>query len=189
MDGDLAPLAELASLAGAYDAWIMADGAHSVTAANVKIDIYVGTLSKALGSYGGYVAADREVIDYLATSARSFMFSTGLPPSVVASASAALSLLKNDPALAQKPLAKARLFTDALGMPPAQSPIVPLMLGSEAKALKAAESIEKAGYLAVAIRPPTVPEGTARLRFTFSALHADEDIMALARHIKELDLL
>jgi len=184
MDGDIAPLAELSALGSQYDAWLLADGAHSLAAEHAPVDIYVGTFSKALGSYGGFVAAKRDVIDYLATSARSLIFSTALPPAAVAAAEAALAILRADPVLAKAPLAKARLFTEATGLPLAQSPIVPLVLGEESKALKAAAEFEGAGYLAVAIRPPTVPEGTSRLRLAFSALHRDEDILALAGFIK-----
>ncbi len=184
MDGDVAPLAELAALATTHDAWLMADGAHSFAGKHAPVDVYVGTLSKALGSYGGYVAAGRDVIDYITTSARSFMFSTGLPPASIAAADAALDIVMANPELSDMPLAKARLFTKTLGLPDAQSAIVPLVLGDEAKALAAAATLEEAGYLAVAIRPPTVPEGTSRLRFAFSALHPDEDIVKLAQVIK-----
>jgi 8-amino-7-oxononanoate synthase len=185
MDGDVAPLAELGTLAAAHDAWLMADGAHSFVSAHPPVDIYIGTLSKALASYGGFVAAKRDVVDYIATSARSFMFSTGLPPAAIAAADAALDILIANPALGEMPVTKARLFTEALGLPRAESPIVPLILGDEAKALAAAATLEAAGYLVVAIRPPTVPEGTSRLRFAFSALHRDEDILQLVQIIKK----
>ncbi len=185
MDGDRAPLAALGRLAAAHDAWLMADGAHSFDGEHPPVDVYVGTLSKALGSYGGYVAAGRDVIALLATSARSFMFSTALPPAAIAAADAALDLLLANPALKDAPLAKARLFTKEAGLPEAQSAIVPLVLGDEARALAAAATLEKAGFLAVAIRPPTVPEGTSRLRFAFSSQHRDEDILELARIVRK----
>jgi len=184
MDGDAAPLAELARIAREHDSWLMADGAHSVGPAHVPVDIYVGTLSKAFGAYGGYVCAGKDIIDYLATSARSFMFSTALPPAVIAAADAALGIMMEEKGLLEKPLAKAQLFTRKLGLPLAQSPIVPLMFGEEEKALKASRALEKAAFLVAAIRPPTVPAGTSRLRFAFSALHKDEDILALAAFIK-----
>jgi len=184
MDGDQAPLAELSALAKAHDAWLMADGAHSFAAAHAPVDVYTGTLSKALGSYGGYVAASRDVIDYLATGARSFMFSTGLPPAAIAAASAALAIVRSDAGLVARPLAKARLFTGALGLPPAQSAIVPLVIGEEKRAVKAAQALEQEGYLVTAIRPPTVPLGASRLRFAFCAQHGEEDILALARIVK-----
>jgi 8-amino-7-oxononanoate synthase len=185
MDGDIAPLGELAQLAAKYDAWLMSDGAHAITPSHLPVDIAMGTLSKAFGSYGGYVCAKSEVIDYLTTTARSLLFSTGLPPSVIASAIAALDIMQANPQLCAAPLAKAQLFTQALGLPQAQSPIVPLVLGDEGRALAASRVLEAAGYLVVAIRPPTVPEGSSRLRLAFSALHRDEDILQLARFIKQ----
>jgi 8-amino-7-oxononanoate synthase len=180
MDGDIAPLAELSRIAALYDAWLMADGAHSLMPLTTHVDIYMGTLSKTLGSYGGYVCGSKPVIEYLTSAARSLMFSTGLPPASIAAAIAALDIIRESPGLAFVPVAKARLFTDALGLPAAQSPIVPLIIGDETKALAAAAMLEKEGYLVVAIRPPTVPEKTSRLRFAFSALHSDEDILKLA---------
>ena len=118
MDGDVAPLKGLSLLAKAHDAWLMADGAHSMGKPAVPVDVYVGTLSKALGSYGGFVVATREVVDLLTTATRSFLFSTGLPPAVLAAADAALSILLADPESARVPVAKARLFTETLVFPP-----------------------------------------------------------------------
>jgi 8-amino-7-oxononanoate synthase len=189
MDGDVAPLDELQVLASQHDAWVMADGAHSLTPSATKIDIVMGTLSKAFGGYGGYVCGSKEVIDYLATTSRSLMFSTGLPPAVVAAAIAALDIITQEPALLHKPLIKARIFTDTRGLPAAQSQIVPLVLGAEATALAAAKKLEDAGYLVAAIRPPTVPEGSSRLRFAFSAHHSDEDIAKLTQTIKDQNIL
>lgn len=187
MDGDLAPLAQLRALADTHDAWLLADGAHSLGLPHADVDIYTGTLSKALGSYGGVVCGSGALIDYLATSARSFMFSTGLPPAAVAAANTAVEIIMQTPELVQAPLAKARLFTQSLGLPEAQSQIVPLLLGEEAKALAAAQELELAGYCVSAIRPPTVPEHTSRLRFAFSALHEDADITKLADFIRVRD--
>lgn len=185
MDGDLAPLVELKALAVKHDAWLMADGAHALAPSPASVDIYTGTLSKTLGAYGGYVAGSRALIDLLISTARSFIFSTGLPPATIAAANAALGILIRTPILAEVPLAKARLFTDALGLKQAQSPIVPLILKTEEKTLSASAALEEAGYAVAAIRPPTVPEGTCRLRFTFSAEHRDEDITNLAGYIKQ----
>ena len=189
MDGDLASLAELSKIAASHDAWLMADGAHSLMPLQSHVDIYMGTLSKALGSYGGYICSSKEVISYLATSARSLMFSTGLPPASIAASIAALDVIRENPGLAFTPLAKAKIFTDALGLPAAQSAIVPIIMGDEIKALSAAAILENEGYLVTAIRPPTVPERTSRLRFAFSALHADEDILKLAQIIKSKKLI
>lgn len=179
MHGDAAPMEALSVLAREYDAWLLGDGAHSLKPVP-GADLKMGTLSKALGSYGGYVCGERDVIDYLTSAARSFIFTTGLPPAVIGAADKALEIVMSEPGLADAPVVKARLFTDLAGLPQAVSPIVPVVLGDEARALAASRQLVDAGYLVSAIRPPTVPEGTSRLRFAFSALHADEDIEAVA---------
>ncbi|HXC57407.1 MAG TPA: aminotransferase class I/II-fold pyridoxal phosphate-dependent enzyme [Rhizomicrobium sp.] len=187
MDGDLAPLAELSALAHAHDAWLMSDDAHglAVVPGGNPADIQMGTLSKALGSYGGYVCASRPVIDLIATRARTLIYSTGLPPASVAAALAALAVIADAPALAARPLAKAQRFARALDLAPAQSPIVPLVLGDAAAALAASQRLEREGFLVAAIRPPTVPPGTARLRFAFTAGHPDAEIARLMRVVQE----
>jgi 8-amino-7-oxononanoate synthase len=120
------------------------------------------------------------VIELMRTRARPFIYSTGLPPSLVAAASAALDRIERDQAYADEPLRKARMFTRALNLPQAQSAIVPLIMGDAEAALAAAELLEEEGFLVVAIRPPTVPVGTARLRFAFTAQHPDAEIERLA---------
>jgi len=197
MDGDLAPLAEMAVLTQRYDAWLMSDDAHGIgvvgggrgsahagpTAASVPLQM--GTLSKAVGGYGGYLCASRPVIDLIRTRARTFIYSTGLPPGTVAAAAAALDVIDADPAFAAQPLRKARLFTGLTGLPEAASPIVPLVLGDEVAALEASRTLAQAGFLVSAIRPPTVPDGTARLRFTFTAQHPEPEIARLAALVKD----
>ena len=197
MDGDLAPLPNLATLAARHDAWLMVDDAHGLGvvgggrgarfahAALPDIPLQMGTLSKAAGGYGGYLCASRAVIDLIANRARSFVYSTGLPPATVAAASAALDIIAGDPDLTAKPLRNARRFTRAAGLPDAQSAIVPVILGKAEQALTASRRLEEEGFLAVAIRPPTVPDGTARLRFAFTAGHADADIDRLAALMRE----
>ncbi len=187
MDGDLAPLDALSALARDHDAWLMSDDAHGlgVVPGDNPADVQMGTLSKALGSYGGYVCASQPVIDLIATRARTLIYSTGLPPASVAAALAALDAIDGDPDLAARPLAKAQGFTRALDLPLAQSPIVPLVLGEARAALKAQAVLEREGFLVAAIRPPTVPAGTARLRFAFTAGHPDSEIARLARLVKE----
>src|ERR1700726_3101882 len=192
MDGDLAPLSELSALAERFDAWLMSDDAHgigvvgngrgSTFAHGPKGDVplQMGTLSKAIGAYGGYLCASQAVIDLMRTRARPFIYSTGLPPPVVAAAIAALDLIERDRALTDAPLRKARLFTRALNLPEAQSAIVPVIVGKAEAALAASEMLEAEGFLVVAIRPPTVPPGTARLRFAFTALHPESEIERLA---------
>ena len=199
MDGDLAPLGELAQLAQGFDAWLLSDDAHgfgvvgggrgsgfanggSQTPFNVPLQM--GTLSKAVGAYGGYLCASRAVIDFMQTRARTFIYSTGLPPAVVAAAIAGLDIIERDPAYAAEPLRKARLFARALNLPAAQSAIVPVIVGDADAALNASELLADEGFLVVAIRPPTVPAGTARLRFAFTALHPDADIERLAEVVR-----
>jgi 8-amino-7-oxononanoate synthase len=197
MDGDLAPIAGLAALAQRFDAWLMTDDAHGIgvvgdgrgssfTASAVangvraEVPLQMGTLSKAIGAYGGYLCASASVIEFIHNRARSFVYSTGLPPAVVAAAIVALDLIEAEPAYAALPLAKARAFTRRAGLPEAESPIVPLIVGDAEAALQASRLLEDEGFLVIAIRPPTVPTGTARLRFAFTAQHPDDEIERLA---------
>lgn len=189
MDGDRAPLAALARIATAHDAWLLADDAHGLGLAehdSCAVPLAMGTLSKALGSYGGYCCASRPVVDLLKTRARSLIYSTALPPASVAAAEAALDIVAAEPDLARAPLRKARLFTALTGLPDATSAIVPVILGSAEAALDASTRLEAAGFLVVAIRPPTVPAGTARLRLAFCAGHDDVDIARLADALRAI---
>ncbi|MGB7092608.1 MAG: aminotransferase class I/II-fold pyridoxal phosphate-dependent enzyme, partial [Methylovirgula sp.] len=166
MDGDLAPIAELAETCANYDTWLMTDDAHGlgvlakgrgssfVESDKAEVALQMGTLSKAMGSYGGYLCGSRAVIDLLISRARTLIYSTGLPPASAAAALAALDIIENDPALTERPLAKARAFTRRLGLPEAQSPIVPLLLVSPEAALAASRVLEDEGFLVIAIRPP-----------------------------------
>ena len=192
MDGDLAPQAELLALAQEHDAWLMSDDAHGLGVigggrgssfsgnSHIPIPLQMGTLSKAVGGYGGYLCASASVIELMRNRARTLIYSTGLPPAVVAAAIAALDIIEREPAYAARPVQKARTFTRLAGLPEAQSPIVPVVVGSEESALAASRLLEDEGFLAVAIRPPTVPPGSARLRLAFTAQHADEDVARLA---------
>jgi 8-amino-7-oxononanoate synthase len=196
MDGDLAPLAELSGLAERFDAWLYTDDAHGLgvvgggrgsTFANGRaesatphVPLQMGTLSKAVGAYGGYLCASRPIIELMRTRARPFIYSTGLPPPVVAAAVAALDLIEREPDYIGEPLRKARMFTRALNLPEAQSAIVPIVMGDADAALAASALLEQEGFLVVAIRPPTVPAGTARLRLAFTAQHPDAEIERLA---------
>jgi len=192
MDGDLAPLPALGRLARDYDAWLMADDAHGIgvtgqgrgstfaAGAAADVPLQMGTLSKAIGAYGGYLCASVPVVELMKNRARTFVYSTALPPPIVAAAIAALELVAADPALAASPLAKARAFTTRAGLAPAKSQIVPLIVGTAEAALAAARLLETEGFLVVPIRPPTVPPGTARLRFAFTARHDDGDVARLA---------
>lgn len=192
MDGDLAPLEVLSSIARAHDSWLMVDDAHGLGVIgggrgtafagdkHVAIDLQMGTLSKALGSYGGYLCASRPVIELVKTRARTLVYSTGLPPATIAAAIAALDIVASDPELTERPLRKARRFAKLLDLPLPESAIVPILLGTPERALEASRTLEADGFLVTAIRPPTVPAGTSRLRFAFSADHSDDEIERLA---------
>jgi 8-amino-7-oxononanoate synthase len=197
MDGDLAPLEELLSIANEHDTWLMSDDAHGlgvlgdgrgsnfVENAHLEIPLQMGTLSKATGSYGGYLCASASIIELMRNRARTLIYSTGLPPASVAAAIAALDLIEREPAYAALPVQKAKAFTRRAGLPDAQSPIVPVVIGDEQAALAASRVLEDKGYLVIAIRPPTVPAGTARLRLTFTAQHPDDDIGRLADIVRD----
>lgn len=184
MDGDRAPVAELVKLARKHDAWVLTDDAHGLGLiageGKEKPDIQMGTLSKAAGGYGGYVCASRQVIELLHSNARSLVFSTALPPTVVGAAIAALKVIREDKARCKKPLERARQFAELLNYPEPQSAIVPVVLGEPERALKASAMLEKNGYYVAAIRPPTVPPKSSRLRFAFSAVHTEAQVRQAA---------
>jgi 8-amino-7-oxononanoate synthase len=177
MDGDRGPVDTLGALARAHDAWLLTDDAHGLGMTEAaQADLQMGTLSKMAASYGGYVCARAEVIALLENTARSLIFSTGLPPASVAAAVAAVRIMSDDSDLVARPSQNAVRFTLALGRPPAESPIVPVIVGEADRALAASAMLRDHGYLVVPIRPPSVPPGTARLRFAFSASHQPGDI-------------
>jgi 8-amino-7-oxononanoate synthase len=182
MDGDRAPIEAMSALAGQYDAWLMADDAHGlgVVDDHASAALEMGTLSKSLGSYGGYLAASEPVIELLKSRARSFVYTTGLPPASAGAALAALDILIAEPERCARPIALAKRFTRAAGLPHAESAIVPLIVGEAERAMALSAQLENEGFLVVAIRPPTVPSGRARLRFAFSAAHSEAEIDQLA---------
>jgi glycine C-acetyltransferase/8-amino-7-oxononanoate synthase len=199
MDGDVAPLVELAELAKSHDCRLMVDEAHatgaigpggrgSVAAAGLsgEVDVVMGTLGKALGSYGAYVCADRETTDYLLNTARSFVFSTALPPSVAAAGLAALELLESQPDRVGRLSANARALRDAfaeegLGVSRSETQIVPVPVGDAGTAMELCERLLERGVFAQGIRPPTVPEGSSRLRFTVMSTHRREELERAAK--------
>jgi 8-amino-7-oxononanoate synthase len=199
MDGDVAPLPEIVELARRYDARVMVDEAHgtgalgpggrgAVAAAALEdeVDVIVGTLGKSLGSYGAYVCCDSEMAEYLVNHARTLIYSTALPPPAVAGALAALDLLRTAPQRVDKLQRNARVLRDALreeGLHTGDSEtqIVPLIVGDAAATVTACERALKKGVFAQAIRPPTVPDGTSRLRLAVMASHTGAELKQAAK--------
>ena len=194
MDGDIAPLPGLVALAERYDALMMVDDAHATgvlgkrgrgTAEHFglegRVHIQMGTLGKAFGSFGAYVAGDRGLIAYLLNSSRSYIFSTSLPPAVCAASIAALEIVEQEPSrrdrLWQNRLRLADgLASQGIGIGASATPIIPIVAGSARNALKAAEGLLAGGVFAAAIRPPTVHDGSSRIRATVMATHSADDI-------------
>lgn len=188
MDGDAAPLAELGALAEAAGAWLMTDDAHGlgITEQDNPAQIQMGTLSKAVGGYGGYVCGPAALMDLLTSRARSFVYTTGLPPSVLAAAITALDIIRAEPERAEKARRHAALFCARMGLPAPESVIVPIIIGPEAEAMRVSAALLERGYLVTAIRPPTVPAGTARLRVTFATGHEEADVRAFAGALRDI---
>lgn len=192
MDGDVAPISDIAALATTFGAWMMVDDAHGLgltqhilsPIAGLDGIIITGTLSKAAGNLGGYVAGSKALTDYILNTARSFIFSTALPPATVCGAIAALDIIAADVERIQRPLRLAKFFTSILALPEALSPIVPVIIGDNEKAMLASADLLAKGFYVRAIRPPTVPPNTARLRITFNSLHKDSEVKALAEAVK-----
>jgi glycine C-acetyltransferase/8-amino-7-oxononanoate synthase len=198
MDGDIAPLARIVELARRYDTRVMVDEAHatgvigpggrgSVAAAALEgeVDVIVGTLGKALGSYGAYVCCDTAMKRYLVNTARTLIFSTGPAPPVVAAACAALEILVEQPQRVERlrrngDTLRAALISQGLDVPDGGTPIVPLVVGDAATAMALCERLLRAGVFAQAIRPPTVPDGTSRLRLAAMATHKDAELRRAA---------
>ena len=201
MDGDAPPLRELVELKDRFGAWLLIDEAHATglygpTGAGLiaesglsdRVEIVMGTLSKALGSVGGYIAGSRTLIDWLVNRARSFIYSTALPPGVIAASHAAVDLARSPEGAALRNRLRKNIAHFHSGLPahwksPAlsSSAIQPLICGEASAALKLAATLREAGFLIPAIRYPTVPRHSARLRVTLSAAHADKEIDALNR--------
>ncbi|MFO1464084.1 MAG: 8-amino-7-oxononanoate synthase [bacterium] len=206
MDGDLAPLEELLALAKEFEAWLYLDEAHATGVFGAKGAglyeavahqwrgeervIQMGTLGKALGCFGAYVAAPRVVVDYLVNRARPFIYTTALPPALAAAALEALRLCVAEPErraqlqarMTQFHAGLTRLFPDSA--PRVVSPIVPLRTGDSSRALALSRALAEQGLWVTAIRPPTVPEGTARLRVTLMATHTEADLQGLCHALE-----
>ena len=198
MDGDLAPLPALAAAARAHEAWLVVDDAHGIGVVGADgggccehfglaaqaVPVLIGTFGKALGTFGAFVAGDEDVIELLIQRARSYIYTTALPPAVAAATRRALRIVREQAWRREALQARIAQFREGaarrgLAVMPSTTPIQPLVLGDEATALAASSRLAEAGYRVTAIRPPTVPAGTARLRITLSAAHTPQQVEGL----------
>ena len=198
MDGDISPIDEITILKKRFNAFFILDDAHGLgvvgdgTGSNSlfknkgKVDAYIGTLSKAVGSYGGFVSGNKSLIKFLINRCRTQIYTTALPPSAIAASIASLKIIRASQTLHKKPLKSAILFCELLGLKKPVSPIVPIILKDELKTLKASKALMKEGFLLGAIRPPTVPEKSSRLRLAFNASHTKKQIIRLAKILERL---
>ncbi len=204
MDGDVADIEGLAAVSARHDAWLMIDDAHGLGVLGDRgegcagrardaagVPILVGTLGKALGTAGAFVAGSHELIDHLIQFARPYVYTTAQPPGVAAATLMALDILVAEPERRTRLLSLVRYFrheAEQLGLPLAHSdtPIQPLLLGDSARTLRWAAALREAGFLVGAIRPPTVPQGQARLRITLSARHTHDTLDALLKALAGL---
>ncbi|MHC4454484.1 MAG: 8-amino-7-oxononanoate synthase [Planctomycetota bacterium] len=194
MDGDLAPLPDIVSIASKYKAIVMVDEAHGTGVfgkkgrgvvehfnLNKEIDIIMGTFSKAIGSLGGYVCGDVDLINFLRNKARSFIYTTALPPAVCAASIAGLKLIQKQPSLRESLWDNIRYLKDKLtllnfNVITSESPIIPILIGDADKAVSVSKALYEKGILIPAIRPPTVPANSSRLRMTVMSTHTQDDL-------------
>lgn len=204
MDGDLAPLPRIAELAREHGAMLLVDEAHATgvfgkegrgvceqLAVEDGVHIRVGTLSKGLGSSGGFVAGTQALIDWLANRARPYVFSTAMPEGIAAAGLAALRVVKEEPFRRQELLRGAatlrdQLTSNGLRIGSSQSQIIPVILGSPARTMQAAAQLRQAGYFVPGIRPPSVPEGESLLRISLSWLHQPAQLDSLAHTLRQI---
>jgi 8-amino-7-oxononanoate synthase len=198
MDGDVARLPTLARIARAYKAWLVVDDAHGIGVlgptgrglvehfelGTSDVPVLVGTLGKALGTFGAFVAGPADLIELLVQKARTYIYTTALPQPIAAATRKSLEIVQKESWRRERVLALASRFRAAarqleLHLAPSESAIQPVILGSAELAVRAQNELMEAGFLVVAIRPPSVPAGTARLRITFSAAHTEDQVDAL----------
>lgn len=196
MDGDIAPLRDLVDLARRWDAWTLVDEAHATGVFGkcgggvveelglaAEVDVQIGTLGKALGSLGAFAAGGRPLVDWLINTARSFIYTTALSPAAVAAARVAVDIVRSEPERRQRlwdhaTMIRSRLADSGFRLGPTRSPILPLLVGDDQRAVDLSAELLKRGVLVPAIRPPTVPPGTSRLRVVPTATHSPDDIEA-----------
>jgi 8-amino-7-oxononanoate synthase len=205
MDGDIAPLPELAAVASKHEAWFMVDDAHGIGVlgergrgslehfglSRAEVPILMGTLGKALGTAGAFVAGSEDLVEYLIQSARTYIYTTAMPAAVAAATLASLRLVDSEGWRREKLqtlITRFRTGVEQLGLElmPSSTPIQPLVVGDAGQAVAMSEALLKRDILVTAIRPPTVPQGTARLRFTFSAEHTEEQVDQLLDGLSQL---
>ncbi len=204
MDGDVAPLSQFCECAERYDAELIVDEAHATgvlgsTGSGVcealgirhRVAVRIGTLSKAIGAQGGFAASEKVVIDYLVNHCRSLIFSTALSPWVATQASKRIEQIRGDAPRRETLATRIAQLHELRGEPISglQTPIVPMVIGECAHTLQLSKQLREAGFFVPAIRPPTVPEGTSRLRISISASHTREDVLGLANALARCDAL
>jgi glycine C-acetyltransferase/8-amino-7-oxononanoate synthase len=207
MDGDLAPLPDIVRIASKYNAMVMADEAHGTGVfgkkgrgvvehfnLSKKVSIVMGTLSKAVGSLGGYVSGDVDLINFLRNKARPFMYTTALPPAVCAASIAGIRLIQKDPSLRTSLWNNVRYLKEKLDLLnfnviQSESPIIPILIGDAKKAVEVSKFLYKKGILIPAIRPPTVPAKSSRLRMTVMSTHTRDDLERLSDALRDVQNL
>jgi 7-keto-8-aminopelargonate synthetase-like enzyme len=203
MDGDQAPLAALIELAERHDAMLMIDEAHATgvlgeggagachaSGGHCPVNLAMGTLSKALGNYGGFVACSEDMRHYLINHSRALIYTTALPPAVVGGALGALDVIKSNPRMGVELLDRAdyfrrRLVQSGFNVGSSTTQIVPVVLGGADQMVRWSARLREAGVIVPAIRPPTVPAGTERLRFSVTLAHTREDLDRTAKAVFE----
>lgn len=207
MDGNLAPLSEISTLAEKHSAWLMVDDAHGVgvlgpqggglveqLGMNLKqVPVLVGTLGKSFGTFGAFVAGSEALIETLIQFSRSYIYTTALPPAVAAATLASLKIVRQESWRRDKLVQLVTRFrrgAEQIGLQlgGANTPIQPVLINNDAKVVQVGQSLRDAGFLVGAIRPPTVPVGTGRLRITFSADHSEEQVDQLVAALDSLNL-
>ena len=204
MDGDIAPLPDIVRIAHKYEAMVMADEAHGTGVfgengrgvvehfnLSKKVSIVMGTLSKAVGSLGGYVSGDADLINFLRNKARPFMYTTALPPAVCAASIAGIKLIRKNPSLRKSLWNNVRYLKKELdllnfNLIPSESPIIPILIGDAKKAVDMSKLLYKKGILIPAIRPPTVPTRSSRLRMTVMSTHTRKDLERLLEVLSDI---
>jgi 8-amino-7-oxononanoate synthase len=207
MDGNLAPLSEISTLAKKHNAWLMVDDAHGVgvlgpqggglveqLGMNLKqVPVLVGTLGKSFGTFGAFVAGSEALIETLIQFSRSYIYTTALPPAVAAATLASLKIVRQESWRRDKLVQLVTRFrrgAEQIGLQlgASNTPIQPVLINNDAKVVQVGQSLRDAGFLVGAIRPPTVPVGTGRLRITFSADHSEEQVDQLVAALDSLNL-